>query len=342
MTEPSGRSTPSEPNEPSVSLLDAARIMARGGDLDSKLAALVALARAASGGRTVTIHLLDEEGLRLIPVVADPVAADEGAPHERAPMAIDGAPDGIVRALSERRAQLVSSDASGRVTAVPLVTVHDTGDTEVEGVMLWVSGEQPDQTPEGVLALADLAAVAIRQARLENAFQERVDWTDRVANTDPLTGLANRPTFDRMLQLEILRATRLATSLSVAVFAIDGLQRLNDDSGAAVADDVLRGLASTLAGQLRLVDTVARFGPDSFAAICPGSAGSEAAARVRDAVAQLPAPHGAAGTTGLVCGVARFAGAGDDADTLIEKATEALARAREQGRGSIVDAPRSQ
>lgn len=338
VTEPIEPAEPSGPIESNVSLLDAARIMARGGDLDAKLGALVVQARNVSGGRRVTIHLVDDEGLRLIPVASDPSPAAREDTQDSEPIVIDGAPAGIVSALAERRAHLVSTDASGSVTAVPLVTVHDTGDTEVEGLMLWVSNEQQDQIPEAVLALADLAAVAIHQARLENAFQERADWTDRVANTDPLTGLANRPTFDRMLQLEILRATRQQTSLSIAVFAVNGLDRLNESSGAAVADDLLRGVASTLAGQLRLIDTVARFGPDSFAAICPGSGGSEAALRVRDAVARLPAPLGGDGTTGLVCGVARFPDAGADADALIAKAGEALSRARDQGPGSIVEA----
>ena len=132
--------------------------------------------------------------------------------------------------------------------------------------------EAPDpNNPENpITALADLCAVAIRQARLESALLERADWIGRLANTDSLTGLANKVTFERMLELEIARATRQETLLSVLLFDIDGFAEINDRAGAATGDEVLRHVAATLADQVRLVDTVARYGPRRVRADRPG------------------------------------------------------------------------
>ena len=150
--------------------------------------------------------------------------------------------------------------------------------------------------PENTLtALADLCAVAIRQARLENALLERADWIGRLANTDPLTGLANKVTFERMLELEIARATRQETQLSVLLFDVDGFAEINDRAGAAAGDEVLRHVAATLADQVRLVDTVARYGPDEFALIAPGGGGEIAgrACATRSPSARRPASRSA-------------------------------------------------
>jgi diguanylate cyclase (GGDEF)-like protein len=182
-------------------------------------------------------------------------------------------------------------------------------------------------------ALADLCAVAIRQARLENALQERADWIGRLANTDALTGLANRVTFERMLELEIARATRQETQLSVLLFDVDEFAAINERAGAQVADDVLRHVAATLADQVRLVDTVARYGSDEFALIAPGGGGEVAGRRVRDALSHLEA---GGEPVSLSIGAVVYPQDGATSDELLAGATAALGEAKRRGRGSIV------
>src|SRR3989304_5381648 len=80
--------------------------------------------------------------------------------------------------------------------------------------------DDPAATRADLDAIGDLAAAAVRSARLEQALVERSDWYDRVAHTDPLTGLANRRTFDRMLELELARAGRQGSPASGAPFGI--------------------------------------------------------------------------------------------------------------------------
>jgi diguanylate cyclase (GGDEF)-like protein len=259
---------------------------------------------------------------------------------------VAGAHSAIAEAISGRRPQILAHGPDALVSLpflpsdvrsvaiVPLITAGDEGGTEVDGLLLAASEEPLDAVPDTLLAVSDLAAVAIRQSRLENALGERADWLDRMSNTDALTGLANRRTFDRMLQLELARAARQKATVGLALFEVDGLAAIRKRAGETRGDDILRVVASTLADQLRLIDTVGRTGAGTLAAICPGSPGPEAATRVRDAIAKLQPMEGVGPFT-VSAGVAHSPDDGAEADALVASAERALAAARSQGNGSV-------
>ncbi len=144
--------------------------------------------------------------------------------------------------------------------------------------------------------------------------------------------MANKVTFERMLELEIARAIRQETLLSVLLFDIDGFAEINDRAGAATGDEVLRHVAATLADQVRLVDTVARYGPDEFALIAPGGGGEIAGRRVRDAIAKREA---AGEPISISVGAAVYPADGGSSEELLSAAGGALAEAKRRGRGSI-------
>jgi diguanylate cyclase (GGDEF)-like protein len=92
-------------------------------------------------------------------------------------------------------------------------------------------------------------------------------------------------------------------------------------------------VAAVLAGSVRLVDTVARYGADEFLLVAPGSAGAAVAQRVLDGVAELP---GVAGRTiSVTAGVARFPADGTDAESVIAAARGTLDRAKADARGTV-------
>ena len=125
-------------------------------------------------------------------------------------------------------------------------------------------------------ARLNLATVTVDRARLASTVAERSEsGFERLAHTDPLTGLANLRTVSRVLELELARAGRQGSEVSVALFDIDGFAALNAEAGRDAGDDLLRSVASILAGSVRLVDTVARFGADEFVLVAPGSAGAD-------------------------------------------------------------------
>jgi diguanylate cyclase (GGDEF)-like protein len=325
---------PGMPERPlPFSLLDAARVVARGGTFDAKLEALSAQARTVVDGGAVAVLLHDADAdlmLSLDGEISIPIAAagDEvvQAVTDRTAVLTAGVPAALAPALPEAGSCLIS----------PLV-VEDEEGAFVEGLLAtgWAAPQPPiDAAPDAILALSDLAAVTVRQARLRNSAWEQSDHADRLLHTDRLTGLANRVTFERMLELEIARATRQGTPLAVAVLDVDGLSAIKETQGARVADEVLRHVASAIADRVRLLDTVARFGEDEFVVIAPGDAGGIVALRLRDAVAELP-PIGEASIS-VSAAVVHHPADGATGSELVAASEAALAQAKEQGPGGVV------
>ena len=310
------------------SLLDAARVVARGCTFEAKLDALSGQARTATDGGPVAILLHDADAgvlLSLDGEVALPTSDLDAeltlAIADRLPVVANAVPEGLSGVLADAKSCLLS----------PLV-VEDEEGAFLEGLLAigWDSDQPPiDSAPDAILAISDLAAVTIRQARLRNSAWEQSDHAERLLHTDRLTGLANRVTFERMLELEIARATRQGTPLAVAVLDIDGLTDISDHKGARVADEVLRHVASAIADRVRLLDTVARFGEDEFVVIAPGDAGGIVALRLRDAIDELP-PVGEVDIS-VSAAVVHHPADGATGSELVEASETALAQAKSSG-----------
>jgi diguanylate cyclase (GGDEF)-like protein len=328
--------------QPTMSLLEAARIVARSPELDTKLDALAQHALSATGATAAVIYLLDPVANLLVP------AAESGFRDMRlgegSAVSVDHPTELSARVVRERRQELLtgSDAASGfsdqdaswqAVLGMPMLAADEAGAEDAEGVLLAVFEQSrlPEGAEDMLAALSDLAAVAIRQARLQRALLEKADWIGRLANTDPLTGLANKVTFERMLELEIARATRQESQLSVLLFDVDGFAEYNVN-GSAGGDEVLRHVAATLADQVRLVDTVARYGPDEFALIAPGGGGEIAGRRVRDALMKREADGR---PISISIGAVVYPLDGASSEELLNACTRALAEAKRRGRGSI-------
>lgn len=314
------------------SLLDAARVVARGGGLDDKLEALSAQAGSAAGTDVVAILLHDVDAgvlLSLDGEVVVPTAAADGllgqAVADRSAVFARPIPKGLAATLPGARSCLIC----------PLVVEDEDGEF-LEGLLVlgWLEAAALEEAPESILAIADLAAVAIRQARLRNSAWERSDHADRLLHTDRLTGLANRVTFERMLELEIARAARQGTPLAVVMLDVDGLTAIGEREGGRVADEVLRHVAAAIADRVRLLDTVARFGDDEFVVIAPGDAGGIVALRLRDAIAELP-PIGEVEAS-ISAAVVHHPADGASGSDLVAAAEHALHEAKAKGPGTVL------
>ncbi len=327
---------PTDRSDVHAALVESARILARGGRLEAKLDALAAQVSRVTGSVVTVVYLLDAGSRTLVPAGAFGMSEQE---LSASAVALDEPNDPVARAAVERTATIRSSDASRATTNAlalrgvhllachPLVAEELVGDPEVQGVL--VTGFEgvaanADENGELLGAMADLAAVVIRDARLEQALVERSDWLDRMANTDPLTGLANRRAFERILDAEIQRGARQASPLSVVLFEVDDLAGIREREGADAADDVLRVVAATLAELVRVVDTVARVDAGEFAVIAPGSDGATVVRRIRDAIGAIQPPAGRPVTISV--GLARFPEQGASVDQLLQAAGAARAQ----------------
>lgn len=169
----------------------------------------------------------------------------------------------------------------------------------------------------------------------------------RLVAVDPLTGIANRRHFDRVLDREVRRARRERLPLSLIFLDVDEFKRFNDTYGHAHGDEVLRRVARTLDESFRRGgDMVARYGGEEFAVVLPGMDAHRAglyAERLRRRVWRLGIPCGS-GQSGeritISGGVAAIApgtpGFNDTApDALLRAADQALYKAKCQGRNRI-------
>jgi len=329
----------SEPTSPLEALTDAAAALARGTGLDASLDAIVTAFASTLGARAaVFLRDPDRPDLQLASVAG--LDADAAASFE-ADVADPGHPVAVAArdVVGVFGRDGVGAGGQGIVAAdVPLAVTRDGLDLPFGVVSFaWPAPHQVSADEERLArAAADLLAVAVDRAHLASHIAERSEWFERMAHTDPLTGLANRRTFDRMLELELARAGRQGGQLSIAVFDVDDLGATNAVAGHETGDDILRQVAAVLAESVRLVDTVARYGGDEFVLIAPGSAGLTVARRVVDGMAALE-PVG--GHRVSVCaGVARFPVDGTTGDELLTAAEAALDAARSAGPGSIVEA----
>jgi diguanylate cyclase (GGDEF)-like protein len=316
--------------DPLTALVIGAAALARGSDLDDALGTLVGAVVAAVGAESAAISLQDPD--RPEPELTFTIGFDEAGQADLA--AAVAAVDHPLTVAARDRQEV----SSGRTAAFPL-TIGRGGIEQAHGAIAfgWPAGATATEADTSLLrAAADLVAIAVDRSRLASTIAERSEWFERLAHTDPLTGLANLRTFSRVLELELARAGRQGGEVSVALFDVDDFAATNDASGREAGDDVLRSVASVLAGAVRLVDTVARYGGDEFIVVAPGSAGLTVANRVLEGIAALPETDGR--RISVSAGVARFPADGTDTETIIAAAQAAMERARADGRGTSVEA----
>ncbi|MCJ2182775.1 diguanylate cyclase [Novosphingobium sp. 1949] len=185
--------------------------------------------------------------------------------------------------------------------------------------------------------VTERALATLRLAEARQLAEEQADFAMVLAQTDPLTGIANRRNALGTLEMELKKARENQTPLSVAILDIDHFKTINDQFGHAIGDTVIRKVAELCTRMIRNSDLAGRIGGEEFVLVLPGS-DAEAARivgeRVRQAIesALWPAPGPEQVTASI--GVATLAGATNAQDFLSE-ADKALYRAKREGRNLL-------
>ena len=219
-------------------------------------------------------------------------------------------PDDIERVVDE---MAVEASENGKVSSEYRIVRPD-------GRVVWVRDESS--------AISDAAGNPIqRQGYILDITAEREarDELERLAFTDPLTGLWNRTRLERVL------AERGDDSESTLLYLdLDDFKTVNDSLGHAAGDELLRTIAGRLREIVRPTDVVARIGGDEFALLVDGGDATTIAERI---VAALRAPIAAAGHT-LVVG-ASIGIATSGAAEILRHADMAMYDAKNAGGGTF-------
>jgi two-component system, cell cycle response regulator len=187
-------------------------------------------------------------------------------------------------------------------------------------------------------------ATQVRRKRLQDRLDESYQRSLSLALTDELTGLYNRRYLFAHLDELIRRANGEGVGATVLLYDIDHFKLVNDAHGHVAGDEVLREIAVRSLESVRAADLVARFGGEEFVVIMPETGLAVAAGvaeRLHAAISDRPfiiQANAVSLRLTVSIGVTVIA-RGDDRDTLLKRADDALYAAKTNGRNRVVIHP---
>jgi diguanylate cyclase (GGDEF)-like protein len=187
----------------------------------------------------------------------------------------------------------------------------------------------------------DIAYMGLIADWLGNALHQSTqkELLQRIALTDPLTGLPNRRAAEERLHKEWARIARDHHGFALALVDLDHFKMVNDRYGHAVGDDVLKAVARRFESGLREGDWVARWGGEEFLFVLHGStldeaagimerlAGQGRATPIQTSVGAIPLSFSA--------GVAAFGTDDSEILPMLERIDRALYQAKADGRDQV-------
>ncbi len=182
------------------------------------------------------------------------------------------------------------------------------------------------------------ATMLLQDASSEVSLEERCQSLHAEMTRDPLTQVANRAEFDRVLTLFIDAHQETGLPCSLIMSDIDHFKSINDTHGHQAGDEAIITFATLLQSMCRSGDLVARYGGEEFAVLCADCDIATATARaeqIRKRLAEMT--HAAINNHSFTAsfGVAELQ-AGDKPETMLRRSDRALLAAKEQGRNQVV------
>lgn len=227
-----------------------------------------------------------------------------------------------------------------------------SGSAEDYGSVLFDFSNQEDGLPQQIDFILDKTReMAKTNRQLEqrlkassveiDELRDHLEELEQEAYTDALTGIPNRKSFDDILHEAIADADRTAMPLSLLMIDIDFFKRFNDSYGHLLGDQVLRLVAHYITDCIRGSDTATRYGGEEFSIILPRTRLDSAfrvAENIRQHVASKKVVNKRTGSSlgqiTLSIGVSTY-GPGDTLGDLVNRADEALYRAKDHGRNCV-------
>ena len=200
-----------------------------------------------------------------------------------------------------------------------------------------------------LIVLSGSIALNLRIQRIRAKLQQQrealaqaLEVNRELATRDELTGLINRRAMLDLMALEHRRSLRSGRPLLLAQLDIDHFKPINDQHGHATGDRALQAFAGTVRASVRDTDVLARWGGEEFVLMLTDTSADQARGlleRIRQAVQVLEIAHSAGSLQLTVSiGLAQHL-PGDTVEHTLERADQALYRAKALGRNRVVVAP---
>ncbi|WP_410497404.1 diguanylate cyclase domain-containing protein [Chitinibacter sp. S2-10] len=241
---------------------------------------------------------------------------------------------------------IMMPDMDGYAVCRELQSQPDTA--EIPVIFITALG-MPDEESRGLDAGAVDYIVkpfnpTVVRARVRNhlAFKQAQDQLRLLAQTDGLTGLANRRYLFQRLQAEFERAQHTPNVFSLILIDVDYFKRYNDTQGHVAGDVCLQRIAGVIMSELRNSnDLMARYGGEEFCCLLPDTHLQEArliAERIARSVTELAIPNPKAPGLNIVtisAGVAQWQSDVTQPETLLQRADQGLYAAKDAGRNQV-------
>ncbi|HWX89250.1 MAG TPA: PleD family two-component system response regulator [Rhizomicrobium sp.] len=225
---------------------------------------------------------------------------------------------------------------------VPILVVVSDGDRRKLTQALEMGVNDYLTRPVDKNELVARVRTQLRKKRYADRLRHNVQLSLEMAITDQLTGLHNRRYMSRHLDTLISGAQQKGRPLAFVIMDIDFFKRVNDSHGHDIGDEVLKEFAARISANVRGIDLACRYGGEEFVVAMPDTDiafATNIAERLRQSIETTPikisrAPGQLSITISI--GIARCEGEGDTAEQLLQRADQALYRAKRTGRNKVV------
>lgn len=182
------------------------------------------------------------------------------------------------------------------------------------------------------------ATLLLHDVTSETSLEEKCQALHAQVAKDPMTQVANRAEFDRMLNNFVAAHQESNLPCSLVMCDIDHFKSINDTYGHQAGDEAIITFASLLKSMCRSGDLVARYGGEEFAILCADCTNAAAARKaeaLRKSLSETPHSYLSNQAITASFGVTELQ-VGDTPETMLRRADRALLQAKDQGRNQVI------